>query len=87
MMARNRRFGGWLVPTAIVPVPAGVLDSGAITWSAFNGAFSGTMVQASDSWSAGAGQTTVFRFTVPVVHNNPANGLDCRSPLTWDAHA
>ena len=31
-MAGNKRFGGWLVPTAIVAVLAGVLGSGAMVW-------------------------------------------------------
>jgi hypothetical protein len=54
MMARNKRFGGWLVPTAIVAVLAGVLGSGAMVWSASNAAFSGTTINPSNSWAAGA---------------------------------
>jgi hypothetical protein len=199
MMAGNKRFGGWLVPTAIVAVLAGVLGSGAMVWSASNAAFSGTTVNPSNSWAAGAvtltdddsnsamfsatgltpasaalvkcivvtyngtvtapvklyagalggapgglapylnltveqgtggtfsnctgfapsstiyptglmstfastytnytnglgttwsptgtGQTRVFRFTVSVVDNNAANGLNCTLPFTWEAQA
>jgi hypothetical protein len=53
-MARNKRSGGWLVPTAIVAVLAGVLGSGAMVWSASNAAFSGTTVNPSNTWAAGA---------------------------------
>lgn len=53
-MAGNKRFGGWLVPTAIVAVLAGVLGSGAMVWSASNAAFSGTTVNPANSWAAGA---------------------------------
>jgi hypothetical protein len=52
-MAKNKRFRGWLVPTAMVAVLAGVLGSGAMVWSASNAAFSGTTVNPANSWSAG----------------------------------
>jgi hypothetical protein len=53
-MAKNKRFGGWLVPTAVVAVLAGVLGSGAMVWSASNAAFSGTTTNPANSWAAGA---------------------------------
>ena len=53
-MAGNKRFGGWLVPTAIVAVLAGVLGSGAMVWSASNAAFSGSTENPGNSWAAGA---------------------------------
>lgn len=52
-MAKNKRFRGWLIPTAIVAVLAGVLGSGAMVWTASNAAFSGTTTNPSNSWSAG----------------------------------
>jgi hypothetical protein len=54
MMAQNKRFGGWLVPTAIVAVLAGLLGSGVMVWSASNAAFSGTTDNPANSWAAGA---------------------------------
>lgn len=53
-MAKNKRLRGWLIPTAIVTVLAGVLTSGAMVWSASNAAFSGTTVNPANSWSAGS---------------------------------
>jgi hypothetical protein len=53
MMADNKRFGGWVIPTAIVAVLAGVLGSGAMVWSASNAAFSDTTENPGNAWTAG----------------------------------
>jgi hypothetical protein len=82
MMARNKRFGGWLVPTAIVAVLAGVVSSGAMVWSASNAAFSGTTVNPSNSWSAGTVTMTdddigVAMFTATGLTPNSSSLVKC----------
>ncbi|HET9518704.1 MAG TPA: hypothetical protein VFO77_13360 [Actinoplanes sp.] len=72
-MARNKRFGGWLLPVAAVAVVAGVLTSGAMVWSASNAAFSGTTTNASNSWAAGT--VTISDDDAGVAMYNSLTGL------------
>ena len=55
-MARNskRRFGGWMVPTAVVAVLSGVLGSGLMVWKASEAAFSATTANPTNNWAAGS---------------------------------
>ncbi len=83
-MARNkkRRFGGWLVPTAVLAVLSGVIGSGAMVWRASEAAFSGTTNNPTNNWTAGTVSLTdddsnSAMFTVtnmsPVAPNNTGN--------------
>jgi hypothetical protein len=84
VMARNkkRRFGGWLVPTAVLAVLSGVIGSGAMVWRASEAAFSGTTNNPTNNWTAGTVSLTdddsnSAMFTVtnmsPVAPNNTGN--------------
>jgi hypothetical protein len=50
---RKGRVGGWLLPTALVAVLAGVLGSGAMVWRASEAAFSGTTENPTNNWTSG----------------------------------
>jgi hypothetical protein len=56
-MAREkgrRRRRGWVLPTVVTAVLAGVLGSGVMVWKASEAAFSGTTVNPANSWAAGS---------------------------------
>ncbi|GAA0811102.1 hypothetical protein [Spirilliplanes yamanashiensis] len=51
---KKGRIGGWMVPTAVVAVLAGVLGSGVMVWKASEAAFTATTANPTNNWAAGS---------------------------------
>jgi len=81
--SRKRRLGGWMVPTAVVAVLAGVLGSGAMVWQASQAAFSATTANPTNNWTAGSvaitdddSNTAMFNAT-GLTPNGTNTGVKC----------